>query len=655
MPNYEDYLEHFFDNTEVSIREGKGQELSDNLSHVAELIQELIDRETDSNGQFRSNYAFCRRQYIDLYNTVLEDGADEDLRTSIIDSISAIANYSRQANDLEAFDQLLNSITSCYVQSYPNPGFDDAVGNIFERYSHIQYGTTQTFEDVDSVDRLAKSQESIDTLLQYYRELWRCSIENGCKESIKRLHHNLEDVRAFERAQYLPLGTPESEYNEDFLDQKQEIANTFGKRIQVQKFAGYSWGYNLYVKGIISEEEFIEELLQKYAEQNFSSISSLTETYFEIQSILGEVPYWENWETNRQLQQSLGPVMTSMGANSWMPSFYLAFSLYLFDEDTQENFSNSTPEELPFPTGSRERIEINSLLDAIEEFEDDYPLDFLLDAQVDINERIEKLSETLDRALSHAEKQDIMRMRNHPIESEYVDSWEKEVNDQFDSSCLLKQALKEIGLLKQKPFPPDLDGIKVSVGYPRKRNFVPEEAVHKSPTGNFQSILDSYREYVFRRMTLEEHTVDTVDELLDEIEDQVERRRPSVILFRAGEHRRKLLEDDRFTHGSDFPNSHHTFLDIPVLTEATETYSALLLLENESHGVEFVEDDLVFNLEATPGEEAEVIDMPNKPLESIPYTNAPLDFVEMEVRFRGYIQSEELDGVLFQIDSEDPE
>jgi len=96
-------------------------------------------------------------------------------------------------------------------------------------------------------------------------------------------------------------------------------------------------------------------------------------------------------------------------------------------------------------------------------------------------------------------------------------------------------------------------------------------------------------------------------------------------------------------------------LDIPVLTEPTETYNALLLLENESHGVELVEDDIVFNLEATPGEEAEVIDMPNKPLESIPYTNAPHDFVEMEVRLRGYIQTEELDGVRFQINSEVPE
>jgi len=48
MPNYEDYLEHFFDNAEASIREGKGQELSDNLSHIAELIHELIDKEVDS-------------------------------------------------------------------------------------------------------------------------------------------------------------------------------------------------------------------------------------------------------------------------------------------------------------------------------------------------------------------------------------------------------------------------------------------------------------------------------------------------------------------------------------------------------------------------------------------------------------------------------
>ena len=655
MPNYEDYLEHFFDNAEASVREGKGQELSDNLSHIVELIQELIDREVDSKGQFRSNYAFCRRQYIQLYDTVLENGADEDLRTSIIDSISAIANYSRQANDIEAFDQLLNSITSCYVHSYPKPGFDDATGNIFERYSHIQLGVTQNFEDVDNVDRLAKSQEIIDTLLQYYRELWRCSVENGCKESIKRLHHNLDDVRAFEQAQHLPIGTPEREYNEDFLEKKQEIANTFRKRIQIQKFAGYSWGYNLYVKGVISEEEFMQELLQKYAEQNFSSISSLTETYFEIQSILGEVPYWEEWETNRQLQQSLGPVMTSMGTNSWIPSFYLAFSLYLFDEDTQDSFSNSTSKELPFPTGSKERIEINSLQDAIEGFEDDYPLDSLLDDQVDINDRIEKLSETLDRAHSHAEKQDIMRMRNHPIEPEYVDSWEEELNDQFDSSCLLRESLKEIGLLKQKRFPPDLDGIKISVGYPRKRNFVSEEAVHKSATGNFRSILDDYREYVLRRLTLEEHTVDTVDELLNEIEDQVEERDPPVILLKTGQHRRRLLEDERFTHGSDLSNSHHTFLDIPVLTEPTETYTALLLLENESHGVEFVEDGRVFNLEATPGEEAGVFDMPNKPLESVPYTNAPHDFVEMKVRLRGYIQSEELDGVRFQMKSENPE
>jgi len=33
MPNYEDYLEHFFDNAEASIREGKGQELRQSFSH----------------------------------------------------------------------------------------------------------------------------------------------------------------------------------------------------------------------------------------------------------------------------------------------------------------------------------------------------------------------------------------------------------------------------------------------------------------------------------------------------------------------------------------------------------------------------------------------------------------------------------------------
>ena len=88
MPNYEDYLEHFFAEAETAIREGKGQELSDNLSHIAELIGELINREVDSPTRFRSNYAFCRRRYLQLYDAVLENGAGEDLRSSIFNSIS---------------------------------------------------------------------------------------------------------------------------------------------------------------------------------------------------------------------------------------------------------------------------------------------------------------------------------------------------------------------------------------------------------------------------------------------------------------------------------------------------------------------------------------------------------------------------------------
>lgn len=649
MPNYEDYLEHFFTEAEAAIREGKGQALSDNLSHIAELIGELINREVDSPTRFRSNYAFCRRRYLQLYDEVLENGAGEDLRSSIFNSISVNVRYSRQSNDLEAFDQLLNALVSCYVRSYPDPGFDEALEDFFKRLDVIQRQITQNFKNVDDVERLAKSSDFIDTFLRYYREVWRYAVEYECSESVIRLHENLEEVRAFEQAQYLPLGRSEDQYSEAFLKEKQEIADAARKRIQIQKFAAYSWAYNLYVKNILSEN-FLKDLFQDHAEEEFSTVESLTETYFDIRTVLEGPPYWDDWEMERQLEESRGgPVMTSMGTNSWIPSFYLAFSLYLFDEGEQEVFLDSVPEELPFPTTEDDRLDLDSLSDYIGEFEDDYPLEFLLNGQADINERIEALSKILDRALSHAEKQAIMRVRNHPIDPDYVDSWEQEMNDQFDSSCQLRRALKEASILKQKRFPPDLDGVKVSVGYPQKRSFVPEDQVEKPVSTNFRRVLDGYREYVLRRLTLEERTVESIEELIDEMESVVKKRTPSIVLLQTGEQRRQFLEDERFKRRSAMDDTYLSFMDQPVLTEATDHYTALLLLESESHGVEYIEDGRVLTVTATPGEETDVFDMPNQSLESVPYTNAPHDFVQLEVRLRGFIDSRGLDGVVFRM------
>jgi hypothetical protein len=164
-------------------------------------------------------------------------------------------------------------------------------------------------------------------------------------------------------------------------------------------------------------------------------------------------------------------------------------------------------------------------------------------------------------------------------------------------------------------------------------------------------VLENYREYVLRRLDLEEKTVQDIDDLLTEIGAQFNGKSPSVILFQVGEHRRRLLGDDRFEYGGDLSDSDYTFNGVPVLTEPTETYTALVLRENESHGVEFVENEHVLTITATPGEEANIFDMPNKPLESVSWQNAPHDFVELDIRLRGYIKSEGTDGVLFKMSS----
>ena len=122
MPNYEDYLEHFFEKAETSIREGKGNQLSDNLSHLAELIQGLIIKEQVSEGQFRSDYKFCKRRYVRLYKQILDDDADEDLRVSVIRSISAVANYASKSNDLVAYQQLLNALKNATKTHTQNQG-----------------------------------------------------------------------------------------------------------------------------------------------------------------------------------------------------------------------------------------------------------------------------------------------------------------------------------------------------------------------------------------------------------------------------------------------------------------------------------------------------------------------------------------------------
>ena len=654
MPNYEDYLEHFFEKAETSIREGKGNQLSDNLSHLAELIQGLIIKEQVSEGQFRSDYKFCKRRYVRLYKQILDDDADEDLRVSVIRSISAVANYASKSNDLVAYQQLLNALKKCYENSYPKPGFDDATEEIFERYEAQRIGATQIFQDADNVKRLAECKEIVETFLESYRELWKFAIEYECEGSIKWLHHNLNNIRGFERGTYIHTGNPEDEYNHDLLEKKQKLADSFRKRIEVQKFAAYSWAYKLYTADVYSDNSFIQTLYQDYAVQNFSSIKDLSNIYFHIKSEPPEDLYWENWETTRQIQNSIGSSFASLGVNTWLTKVYLGLSLYLFDQDTQDRLQDSTPEELPIPTGRKHRIELSQLADPLQEFENNYPLDFLLNDDVDLDERITNLSEIIEGAHSHAEKQRLMWVRNQLIEPEYIESVEGNLNRDFDNSCILRKGLKETGVLQQKPFPPDTDGIRLRKLIRKKRMFVQEEDVAEPQTGPFGGVYESYNEYVLRRLTLEEYNVDSVDDLLDEIEDQVNKLQPSLILLDLGQPRMTLLDDERFTHGADLPDAHHSLLDIPVLTESTDTYTALLLLESESRGVEFVnKDGKVLEVEATPGEDAGIFDMPDKPLESIPYPEALHDYVQIDIRIQGFIQSKELDGVLIHLKSED--
>lgn len=493
MPNYEDYLEHFFEKAETSIREGKGEQLSETLFDLNELIHELINKQKVSEGQFRSNYKFCKRRYVRLYNQILDNGADEDLRETVIGSISVEANYACKSNDLQAFQQLLNALKQCYESSYPKPGFDDATEKIFERYESQRIGITQIFQDADNVERLAESKEIVETFLESYRDIWKCSIEYGCEDSIKRLHHNLNNIRGFERATYIHTGVPEDEYNHDLLDKKQELADSFRKRIEIQKFAAYSWAYKLYTEDVYPSKSFIQTLYQDHAEQNFSSIKSLSNIYFHIKSDPNAELYWENWESTRQLENAIGSSFTSMGANTWLTKFYLALSLHLFDQDTQDRFLNSTPEELPIPTGRENRIELGQLTDPLQEFENDYPLDFLLDDDIDLTEQIKNLSETIEKAHSHAEKQQLMWVRNQPIEPEYIESVEENINEDFDNSSLLRQGLKEVGLLQQKPFPPDTDGIRLAKLTPRKKMFVQQKGVAGPQTGSFRGEFDTYK------------------------------------------------------------------------------------------------------------------------------------------------------------------
>ena len=446
MPNYEDYLEHFFSNAEKAIRAGKDQELSENLFHASDLIEALIDEDADFEGQFKSSYSYCNRQYGHIYDVALENGAEEDLRRTIIRSISAIANRARQDNNFEAFEKLLSSLTRCYLQSYPHPGFDEVIDDLFERFNILQFSIAQHLKEADNADQLGEATKSASLLLENYRKIWRCSVENECRESIKHLHDTLSDIRAFEPYNYHSMQQLKNASEEEYLKRKREVAELLRDKINIQRFAAYSWAYHLYVDNNISDRDFIKELFQEYAEKDFSSVNSLTKVYFKTRSEDEGPPYWDQWEMERQLRNTIGPVRSSMAANSWMREFYLAFTIYLFDENTQDSFSNSTPEELPFPTNRRGYIELDTLQNRIENFRGNYPLDFLWNTNINISKRINEISNIFDEGYSHAKRVELERNRKQPLDPSIIESWQEQISEKFDD-CLLRQALKEIGIL----------------------------------------------------------------------------------------------------------------------------------------------------------------------------------------------------------------
>jgi hypothetical protein len=382
---YQDYLiyvEHFLSAAQRSIENDRPEDLRDDLRQIEELMSDILRSEESG---YQESWEETLRNYETVHRWSVR-AENPELEKKVISSLHGLElSISRYE-----YNHLSNRTIGEFA-TFLEQGFeyrdDPAVEHLLDRFEYAHDRVLGKFKSAQDLESLDIVEAYVENLFETHTRIWRTSVENESRKAIDYLEYLLDDIHQFRPYNYQKrtiIGPIQP-----YLYRKQNNAESYQKEVLLLKFASYGWGLRLYKEGDLSDE-FLSVLFSKL-EDNFQSLRDLSEIYVQTLNESQFLRYWEQWNLQRELEQTHGPAMAGMAADTWLLEFYcVAIVSYI---DGKGSGSLPDPEDSLFVENGISKHHINKITGVLESYRDNYPADFLINQYPCIESRCDVLIE----------------------------------------------------------------------------------------------------------------------------------------------------------------------------------------------------------------------------------------------------------------------
>lgn len=629
---FEDLIEYLIERCLDAANDRDKARFVENLIDFNDVVESYVEqRATIGDRASEANSSSLERIFsnylVDLYSELIE--APEGFRT---ETISAIITSIRRSRNLElqsTYQELLSVLNRCYQLEVETGEFEFRTKRFFvRRYNMVISKRIDELQASDSPAALETAQSFWKVTFEQVRELFKTAIEATDEETYSEIISELTDIHHYDVISSNRQGGVDGldDEEEEFLERKAELGRTIESQVSVLTFVLTGWAFRRFREGTLPEEEYMEIATTTESQRN--SIAAVAEIYYEGIRGEGRLGYWENWNLNEAMAETMGVATSAPAALSWLQAFYCAELLRLGSQSSEGGELNLG--EFPIPISKAVVAESDRIRTTLESLKGESATEALSDSEMDIDVLIEAIVELHEKAEETYQEHVREEVHESELDDEAVASFKRSVQSDFVEGCTLRNVLRDIGVIadgssedQEVSEPQELGTLRV----PRRALVsIDDIPLHLSMQRYVSPIEKNFQDLLFENLDIRRESATSQDELLERIREYVDSRDVKAILTTLGTKDEVFRDADSYQYVLTseervFENQRGSFSGVPVLSMQGDEFSVLLLFAGSTQVIESSPVDSPLIMDLKPAEdtlsEEERQDLSEEELENI--------------------------------------
>ncbi|WP_136602753.1 hypothetical protein [Salinigranum halophilum] len=570
------------------------------LDQQANLGNQVSDTNRESLERIFSNY------FVDLYEGLIE--APPAFRTEVISAITTSIRRSRDVGLPSSYQAFLSTLNRCYRLEMETGEFEFRAKRFFvRRYNLLISKSVNQVQASCSPAAFETAKSFWKVTFDQTQQLLKTAIEATDEETYSEIVPKLTEIYYYDvvssnRQRMTDVWDGEDE----FLEKKAEFGRYIESQISVLTFVLTGWAFRRFREGTLTEEEYKEIATTTESQRN--SIASVAEVYYDEIRGEGRFGYWEDWNLDEAMAETMGVATSAPAALSWLQAFYCAELLRLGSQSFEDGELDVG--ELPIPVSKAVVAESDKIRKTLESFHTDSIAEVFIDSGTDVERLIDAIVQLHEDAEETYRDQVREDVHESALDDESVKSFEDSIQSDFVEGCTLRNVLRDIGVIVEDPSeeggePKEIGRLRV----PRRALVsVDDIPLQLSMQRYVSPIEDRYRELLFENLEVVRESVTSQEELLERVREYVDSHDVEAILTTLGVSDDVFRDADAYQYVLTseervFTNQRGSFAGTPVLSMRGDEFSILLVFEGPTQVIETNQADRPLSFDMIPAEE----------------------------------------------------